>query len=76
MKTCDLCAGQPPSAPPAPPAPPPPPTCDDNDIPGFGSFWCELNTDPKYVTGSAKEGFCNTEHNKNKCKKSCGLCND
>ena len=38
---------------------PAPPVCEDNDIPGFGSFWCELNTDQKYVTGSDKEGFCN-----------------
>ena len=71
-KTCGSCEGQPPSAPPPPPvAPAPPVLCEDNDIPGFGSFWCELNTVQKY-----KERFCNTEHNKNKCKKSCGLCDD
>ena len=48
--------------------------CDDNKIPGLGSFWCELNTSPKYVTESAKEEFCNTKHFKRKCMRTCGAC--
>ena len=48
--------------------------CDDNKIPGLGSFWCELNTSPKYVTESAKEAFCNTKHFKRKCMRTCGEC--
>jgi hypothetical protein len=65
-KTCDLCEGLPPSA---------PPSCEDNNIPGLGSFWCNLNTSPKHhVTDSAKEDFCNNEVFKNKCLLSCGEC--
>lgn len=48
--------------------------CDDNEIPGLGSFWCELNTSPKYVTESAKAAFCNTKHFKRKCMRTCGEC--
>ena len=44
----------------------------DNDIVGFGSFWCQLNT----VTEEAKEKFCNTENGKEKCMRTCGLCDD
>ena len=62
----------PPSAPPPPPAPPP--ACRDNDIPGFGSLFCILNTDAKYVTESDKEDFCNDPHYKNKCMLTCGEC--
>ena len=46
--------------------PSPPPSCDDNTIPGFGSWWCEMNApDPS---------FCKNEAQMNKCKKTCGLC--
>ena len=65
-----MCEGLPPSAPPPPPAPPP--ACRDNDIPGFGSLFCILNTDAKYVTESDKEDFCNDPHYKNKCMLTCG----
>ena len=71
-KTCNLCEGLPPSAPPPPPTPPP--ACRDNDIPGFGSLFCILNTDAKYVTESDKEDFCNDPHYKNKCMLTCGAC--
>ena len=49
-------------------------SCEDNTIPGFGSFWCILNTDARYVTESDKENFCNTPHYKNKCMLTCGEC--
>ena len=40
--------------------------CEDNTIPGFGSWWCELNApDPS---------FCRNEAQMNKCKKTCGHC--
>ena len=46
--------------------PSPPPSCEDNTIPGFGSWWCEMNApDPS---------FCMNEAHLNKCKKTCGLC--
>ena len=43
-------------------------SCADNTIPGFGSWWCELNAahDPSFCTNEA--------HGKNKCNKTCGLC--
>ena len=42
-------------------------SCADNTIPGFGSWWCELNAahDPSFCTNAAQ---------KNKCNKTCGLC--
>ena len=46
----------------------------DNDIPGFGSFWCKVNTE--HVTASVKEDFCNDERYNFKCQKTCGLCTD
>ena len=70
-KTCDLCEGLPPSAPPPPPRPPSPPACEDNNIPGFGSFWCKLNTGS--VTDKDAD-FCNDERFNFLCKKTCGLC--
>ena len=42
------------------------PACEDNTIPGFGTFWCEINV------GAA--GFCTDGEGKTKCKKTCGLC--
>ena len=46
--------------------PSPPPSCEDNTIPGFGSWWCEMSApDPS---------FCSNEAQMNKCKKTCGLC--
>ena len=42
------------------------PACEDNTIPGFGTFWCEINV------GAA--GFCTDGEGKAKCKKTCGLC--
>ena len=48
--------------------------CEDNKIPGFGSFWCELNTNLDLVSESAKEEFCNNEHFKSKCMLTCGEC--
>ena len=42
------------------------PACEDNVIPGFGTFWCEINV------GAA--GFCTDGGGKTKCKKTCGLC--
>ena len=71
-KTCDVCDGLPPSPPPSPPLPPSLPACEDNNIPGLGSYWCKLNT--HYATESASERFCNDEKYKVKCKKTCGLC--
>ena len=41
-------------------------SCEDNTIPGFGSWWCELN--------APEPSFCSNEAQKNKCKKTCGLC--
>ena len=41
-------------------------SCEDNTIPGFGSWWCELN--------APHPSFCRNEAQKNKCKKTCGLC--
>ena len=42
------------------------PPCEDNTIPGFGSWWCELNApDPS---------FCSNEAQMSKCKKTCRLC--
>ena len=49
-------------------------SCEDNTIPGIGSFWCNLNTNTEYVTGSVKEEFCKTEIYKNNCMLSCGEC--
>ena len=78
-KTCDVCDGlppSPPSSPPLPPSPPPAPSplaCEDNNIPGLGSYWCKLNT--HYATEAASERFCNDKKFKVKCKKTCGLCN-
>ena len=41
-------------------------SCEDNTIPGFGSWWCELN--------APEPSFCSNEAQKKKCKKTCGLC--
>ena len=63
-------------SPPLPPSQPPAPSplaCEDNNIPGLGSYWCKLNT--HYATEAASERFCNDKKFKVKCKKTCGLCN-
>ena len=49
-------------------------SCEDNNIPGIGSWWCKLNTNTKYVTESVNEGFCKNEVYKNNCMLSCGEC--
>ena len=43
-----------------------PKCCEDNRIPGFGTFWCELN--------KSVPGWCNSAEGTTKCKKTCGLC--
>jgi len=49
--------------------------CEDNDIIGMGTYWCEMNTNLNYVTPSVRESFCSDEHYKTKCLKTCGYCN-
>tara|TARA_B100000795_G_C22432545_1_gene298732 strand:- start:123 stop:350 length:228 start_codon:yes stop_codon:yes gene_type:complete len=46
-------------------------SCEDNTIPGLGTFWCNLNTNRRYVTESVKQTFCNNELYKSKCMLSC-----
>ena len=40
--------------------------CEDNNISGLGTIWCE--------TSAAKPNFCNTADGTTKCMKTCELC--
>ena len=42
------------------------PACEDNDISGFGTPWCETN--------AVSSTFCASAHGAKKCKKTCDLC--
>ena len=40
--------------------------CEDNNISGLGTVWCETN--------AAEPNFCNSEQGPTYCKKTCELC--
>jgi len=43
-----------------------PPSCEDNDIDGLGTPWCELQV--------VSATFCDSAVGANKCRKTCDLC--